>query len=325
MKKTLKSITLIVLALLVAAIAVLPLAACTQSADFTVGIIQLAPHVALDKATQGFIDGLTEEMNKAGKTVRFDLQNAQGDSATCPTIVNSFVSKNVDLIMANATAALQAAANATVKIPVLGTSVTEYGVALGINDFNGTVDGNVSGTSDLAPLAEQARMIIDLYPSAQKIGLLYCSAEPNSKYQVVAVKSILEAAGKTANLFSFSDSNDLSSVCTDAASKSDALYVPTDNTVASNTETINNVCQGKIPVFSGEEGICVGCGVVTLSISYHNIGVKTGKMAAEILLNGADISTMPVAYDDAPVKKFVKSRCEAFGITVPSDYVEIPE
>ena len=325
MKKTLKRITLIVLTLLIAAIAVLPLAACTQSTDYTVGIIQLAPHTALDKATQGFIDGLTEEMNKAGKTVKFDLQNAQGDSATCPTIVNSFVSKNVDLIMANATAALQAAVNATVNIPVLGTSVTEYGVALGIKDFNGTVGGNVSGTSDLAPLSEQAQMIIDLYPSAQKIGLLYCSAEPNSKYQVDVVKNILEAAGKTATLFSFSDSNDLSSVCTDATSKSDALYVPTDNTVASNTETINNVCQGKIPVFSGEEGICTGCGVVTLSISYYNIGVKTGKMAAEILLNGKDISTMPIAYDDAPVKKYVKSRCEAFGITVPSDYVAIAE
>lgn len=323
MKTTQSRVIIIMLAIIVAAAAVLPLTACTASADYTVGIIQLAPHEALDKATQGFMDALTEEMSKAGKTVTFDLQNAQGDTPTCSTIVNSFVAKKVDLIMANATAALQSAYNATQTIPILGTSVTEYGVALGISDFTGVVGSNVSGTSDLAPLSEQAQMIVDLYPSANKIGLLYCSAEPNSKYQVTEVKRLLEQLGKETILYSFSDSNDLSSVCSAAVSAVDALYIPTDNTAASNTGTINNICDGKIPVFAGEESTCKGCGIVTLSISYYNIGVKTGKMAADILLNGSDITKMAIQYDDAPVKKYVKSRCEAFGISIPSDFVEI--
>lgn len=323
MKKTLKRSFAVILAVLTLVCAVLPLTACTQNDGYTVGIIQLVPHEALDSATRGFMETLTAEMEKAGKKVTFDFQNAQGDSTTCTTIVNSFVSKKVDLIMANATAALQAAYSATNTIPILGTSITEYGVALDIPNFNGTVGANVSGTSDLAPLESQAQMIIDLYPSANKIGLLYCSAEPNSKYQVEVVKAYLESHGKTAAYYPFSDSNDIAAIVAGAVANSDALYIPTDNTAASNTQIINSACEGKIPVFAGEEGICAGCGVVTLSISYYNIGVKTGLMAAKILLENADITTMPIEYDANPVKKFVRSRCESFGITIPEDYVEI--
>ena len=288
--------------------------------SYTVGICQLVQHAALDAATQGFEDALTAEF---GDNVKFDFQNAQGDSATCATIANGFVSAGVDLIMANATPALQAAQSATNEIPVLGTSVTEYGVALGLSDFSGTVGGNISGTSDLAPLDQQADMIVEWMPEAKKEGLLYCSAEANSQYQVDEVQKYLEAKGVTATQYAFSDSNDLSSVCQKAADENDALYVPTDNTVAANTGIVDGICRpAKKPVFAGEEGICAGCGVATLSISYYDLGYTTGEMAVKILKGEADISTMPVEYTDV-TKKYNKAVCDDLGLTAPEGYEEI--
>ena len=297
--------------------------ASADGASYKVGICQLVQHVALDAATEGFKDALTEEF---GDKVTFDEQNAQGDSNTCSTIINSFVSDNVDLILANATPALQAAQAGTNEIPILGTSVTEYGVALGIDGFDGTVGGNISGTSDLAPLDEQAAMLHELFPDAKNVGLLYCSAEPNSQYQVDTVKAALEELGYSCEYYAFSDSNDLSTIATKAASESDVLYVPTDNTAASNTEIINNICQpAGIPVITGEEGICSGCGVATLSISYYDLGVATGKMAVKILNGESDISEMPIEYAPQFTKKYNPTICEALGIEVPSDYVAIGE
>ena len=287
---------------------------------YTVGICQLVQHVALDAATQGFKDALTEEL---GDAVTFDEQNAQGDSNTCSTIINSFVSTGGDLILANATPALQAAAAGTNEIPILGTSVTEYGVALEIEDFDGTVGGNISGTSDLAPLDDQAAMLQELFPDAENVGLLYCSAEANSQYQVDTVKAALEELGYACELYAFSDSNDLASVTTTASSECDVIYVPTDNTVASNTEIINNIClPAGVPVIAGEEGICSGCGVATLSISYYDLGVATGKMAAKILA-GEDISTMPIEYAPNFTKKYNADICESLGVAIPDDYVAI--
>lgn len=295
----------------------------TADTTYTVGICQLVQHEALDAATQGFKDALTEAL---GDKVTFDEQNAQGDSNTCSTIVNSFVSNKVDLILANATPALQAAAAGTNEIPILGTSVTEYGVALELTDFNGTVGGNISGTSDLAPLDGQADMLQELFPDAKNVGLLYCSSEANSQYQVDTIKTYLEEKGYTCEYYAFSDSNDLSSVVTNAANAVDVIYVPTDNTVASNTELINNVCQpAGIPVIAGEEGICSGCGVATLSISYYDLGVATGKMAAKVLTGEADIATMPVEYAPNFTKKYNASICEALNVTIPEGYEAIAE
>ena len=192
----------------------------SEGGSYTVGICQLVQHAALDAATQGFKDALTEEL---GDAVTFDEQNAQGDSNTCSTIINSFVSSDVDLILANATPALQAAQAGTNEIPILGTSVTEYGVALGIDGFDGTVGGNISGTSDLAPLDEQAAMLHELFPDAKNVGLLYCSAEANSQYQVDTVKAALEELGYTCEYYAFSDSNDLSSIATKTVSENDVL------------------------------------------------------------------------------------------------------
>ncbi len=295
----------------------------SEGGSYTVGICQLVQHAALDAATQGFKDALTEEL---GDAVTFDEQNAQGDSNTCSTIINSFVSSDVDLILANATPALQAAQAGTNEIPILGTSVTEYGVALGIDGFDGTVGGNISGTSDLAPLDEQAAMLHELFPDAKNVGLLYCSAEANSQYQVDTVKAALEELGYTCEYYAFSDSNDLSSIATKAASENDVLYVPTDNTAAANAELVNNICQpAGVPVVAGEEGICAGCGVATLSISYYDLGVATGKMAAKNLKGEANISEMPIEYAPQFTKKYNKSLCEALNVTVPDGYVAIEE
>ena len=300
----------------------LSLAGCGGKKKVTIGICQLVQHAALDAATQGFMDAVKEGMGE--ENVTFDLQNASGESALCTTIANSFVSKGVDLIMANATPALQAAYNTTTTIPILGTSITEYGTALHLENFNGTVGDNVSGTSDLAPLDEQAQMVKDVFPTAEKVGLLYCSAEANSLYQINVVEHELQSKGLTTERISFADSNELSTVLSAKAGSLDVLYIPTDNTCAACTETINSICStNNLPVVCGEEGLCKGCGVVTLSISYYNLGVKTGKMAAEILRDGKDISKMPIAYDENPVKKYNPTICEQLGMNPPEGYAPI--
>ena len=289
----------------------------TEAAEsYNVGICQLVQHVALDDATQGFIDALNAEL--PGQ-VNFNNQNASNEIPMCSTIVNQFIAEEVDLILANATPALQAASAATGEIPVLGTSVTEYGVALGIENFSGTVGGNVSGTSDLAPLDAQAAMIQEWFPDAETIGLLYCSAEANSQYQVDVVKAELEALGYTCEYYSFSDSNDLAAVVEGAVAGCDVIYVPTDNTVASNTEIIDNICRpAGIPVIGGDQGICEGCTVATLCIAYYDLGYATGEMAAQILTGEADISTMPIAYAEAS-SIYNVAICESLGLTPPSD------
>ena len=293
----------------------------SESKVYNIGICQLVTHDALDAATEGFKKALEDKLG--AENVKFDYQNAANDSATCTTIVNSFVSKNVDLILANATPALQAAQNATTTIPILGTSITEYGVALGLNDFSGTVGGNVSGTSDLAPLTEQADALLELCPDAKTVGLLYCSAEPNSEYQVKVIEEYLAGKGLPCTRYSFADSHDVSAVTENAASNSDVIYIPTDNTAASCTETIGNIVRAKkVPVFAGEEGICKGCGIATLSISYYDLGYKTGEMAAQILTGESKIEEMPIEYAPA-TKKYNKDICDELGIAIPDTYAAI--
>lgn len=292
-----------------------------SSKKFTVGICQLVQHPALDAATKGFRDALEEAM--PGQ-ITFDEKNASGDAPTCSTIVNGFVASNYDLILANATTALQAATAATQTIPVLGTAITEYGVALDLANFSGTVGGNVSGTSDLAPLDQQAAMFDELLPQARKIGILYCSAEPNSVYQADVVKAALESAGKTVTVYTFADSNDVGAVTARACGENDALYIPTDNTAASSAEAINNIAEpARVPIIAGEEGICQGCGIATLSIDYYELGRATGAMAAKILKGESSISEMPVEYYQNPVKKYNPTLCESLGITPPADYEAI--
>lgn len=297
----------------------------TASGDsYKVGICQLMQHVALDAATQGFQDKLTELVEADGKTVEFDLQNASGDSATCTTIVNGFVSSGVDLIMGNGTAALQAAQSGTADIPILGTSITDYATALDMSDWTGTTGTNISGTTDLAPLDGQAEMLKELFPDAKNVGLLYCSAEPNSAYQINTIKPMLEEMGYTCTEYAFTDSNDVASITTNACASSDVIYIPTDNTAATCTETIRNVVvPAGVPVIAGEQGICSGCGVATLSIDYYELGEMTGQMAYDILVGGQNPGEMEIQPAPTFTKMYNESICQELGITVPDGYEAI--
>lgn len=300
------------------------LTACGESGQkdtYTVGICQLVQHPALDAATEGFKAALKDAL---GDKVIFDEKNASNDIPACATIANGFVAKGVDLVLANATPALQAMAAATTTIPILGTSVTEYGVALGIENFSGTVGGNISGTSDLAPLEGQANIVKELCPDAKNVSLVYCSAEPNSRYQVETIKALLEKLGLTATLFPCSDSNDLAAVTEAACVGADVLYVPTDNTIANAAQIVDGIARRvKIPVIAGEEGICSACGVATLAISYYDLGYKTGEMAVEILTGKKKISDMPIEYAPNAVKKYNAELAAELGLTVPEGYEKI--
>ena len=255
-----------------------------SDAKYQVGICQLVQHEALDAATKGFKDALKD---KLGDDVSFDEQNAAGDASTCSTICTKFVTNDYDLILGNATAALQAA-------------------------------------TDLAPLDEQAKCIKELFPDAKNIGIIYCSSEPNSIYQSTTITKYLEDEGYTVKEYTFSDSNDVAAVTQSACDASDAIYIPTDNTAASCTEAINNVAsQAKKPIFAGEEGIAKGCGVATLSISYYDLGYTTGEMAYDILVNGTDIKTMEVKSAPKFTKEYLPDRAKELGITVPDGYEEI--
>ena len=318
MKKTLA----LVLTLVILATTCLAFASCTEknNAKYTVGVCQLVQHPALDQATKGFVEALKAEL---GDEVSIEIQNASNDMNLCSSIIGNFVVKNVDLIMANATPVLQTASNATKDIPILGTSITEYGVALQTTLNNGIVGGNISGTSDLAPLDQQADMILEFMPEVKKVGIIYCSSEANSKYQVEVVKADLEAKGVSVVEYSFSDANDISAVLTTAAENCEALYVPTDNTAATCAQVIGSIAREyKIPVFAGEENVAKECGVASLTISYYDLGYATGKMAAKILKGEAKVSEMPIEYA-TPTKKYNKTMCELLGFEVPQGYEEI--
>ena len=313
-----------ILAIMMALMLLVGACALAEGETYKIGILQQLQHPALDLATQGFRDALTELL---GDAVEFDEQNASNEPTLCATIANGFVSADVDLIMANATTALQSAVAATEDIPILGTSITHYGTALDMNDdWQGYTGINVSGTADLAPLDGQATMIQELFPDAETVGLLYCSAEPNSVYQIDTIQGYLEELGFTCNRYAFTDSNDIASVVTLACDEIDVLYIPTDNAAASNTETIRNVVEpAGIPVVAGEESICQGCGVATLTISYYDIGYKTGEMAYDVLVNGADISTMEIAFAPQFTKKYNAEMADIMGVTIPDDYEAIEE
>lgn len=314
-----------VLAIVCAILIVISMAACSAEKDdgkYVIGICQLVKHDALDAATKGFQDAVIAELGK--ENVTFDLQIAAGESTACTNIVLDFIASEVDLILANATPALQSAAAATEDIPILGTSITEYGVAMGISNFSGTVGGNVSGTSDLAPLDQQAAMVKEWFPDAKNVGLLYCSAEPNSKYQVDTVQVELEKLGFICQQYAFSATSDLDPVTRKAAAESDVIYIPTDNTVAEATGIIDSICRpANVPIIAGEKGICSGCGVATLSIDYYDLGYATGKMAAQILKGEANISEMPIAYAPEFSKLYNPEICKELNITVPEGYSPI--
>lgn len=292
-----------------------------EGGSYTIGICQLVQHDALDAATNGFkqavIDGLGEG------NVTFDEQNAQGDSATCSTIVTGFVANGYDLIMANATPAVQAAVSATDTIPILGTSVTDYGAAIDDADMDPAAGTgiNLSGTSDGVPAQSYVDLLDELLPEAKNVSVLYCSAEANSVLQAEQFKAAAEAEGKNVTIYTFADSNDIQSVVNSAVTDADALYIPTDNTAASNMTIISSVCEGvQMPIICGEENMMANGGLATVSISYYDIGYECGQQAVEILAGGADVSTMPIGYATDPVKEYNPVYAEAIGFTVPEGF-----
>lgn len=332
MKKTMKSVICLAIAVL---LAVFCFAGCSQNDDvnepagdteakvFTIGVIQLMKHEALDAATQGFVDAVKADLGE--ENVKVDVQVA-GTPDNCPTIANAFVSQGVDLIMANATPALQSAMAATNEIPIVATSITSYGVAIDDENFDGKTGINVTGTADLAPLDRQAAMVQEICPDVKSVGVIYCSSEANSLYQVQEISKYLEELGIKATSYSFSDSNDIQAIVTKAVGENDALYVPTDNVAAENTGIIDAVARpAKVPVFASEEGILKGCGIVTLTIKYYDIGAQAGKMAAEILKDGKNPAEMEIQYAPEFTKKYNPTICEELGITVPDTYEAIAD
>ena len=318
-----KLIAMVLAAVMVLAMASAAPAAKAEEASYTVGICQLVQHAALDAATQGFKDALTE---KLGDKVTFDEQNAQGEPATCSTIVTGFVANEYDLIMANATPALLAAVSATDTIPILGTSVTDYATALAIDDMDAAVGTgiNVSGTSDGVPAQLYADTVMELVPEAKKVAIVYCSAEPNSVLQADQFIACMDELGVATEVFTFADSNDIQAVVTAAIEGADAMYIPTDNTAASNMTIVSNICApAGMPIICGEEGMCGAGGLATVSISYYDIGYVCGEMAYDILVNGADVSAMPIGYASSPAKKYNADYAEAIGFEMPEGYVAI--
>lgn len=311
-----------IVAIVLAVLMMLALTACGGTAGdgkYVVGICQYMPHGSLDQATQGFKDALTEALGM--DKVIFKEQDAAGELSTCSIIMDGFLAENVDLILANATPALFAAVSATDEVPILGTSVTDYAAALGMSEWNGIVGNNVSGTSDLGPLDEQAAIIQDLFPDAATVGLLYCSAEPNSVYQIEVMEEFLTQMGYTCERFVFNDANDLHSVTQAAVGVADVMYMPTDNVAANYPETIGNVLlPAEIPLVTGESNSCRVAGVATVSINYYDLGYITGEMAAKVLTGQADISQMPIAYAKGATKLYNPELCEKLGVAVPAGY-----
>ena len=311
-----KKITAIILAIVLCAGLCFALTSCGDSGKtaFTVGICQLMEHESLDKATQGFIDALTAELEKEGKTVEFDTQVAGGQEL-CTTVINTLTAKNVDLIMANATPALLAAANGTASngIPVLGTSVTDYA-----DTFSNNIPANVSGTSDAVPFNEQANMMIESLglKEGDQVGVIYCTNESNSVIQYNAVKAEFESKGIVVKAYTFSETTELQGVVTSAANESKAIYVPSDNTVADNDTVVGTICNDKkVPVYTSYGGaVCYA----SLAIDYYALGEETGKMAAEILLGKktpADFEIKTLT----PTVSYNEELCAQLGIEVPEN------
>ena len=307
-----KKIVAIVLVLMLCIGTGLAMTSCGKKNTYTVGVCQLMEHESLDQATQGFIDTLTAEMEAAGKEIEIDPQVA-GEANLCTTVVNAFTSKKVDLIMANATPALLAAANATTEIPVLGTSVTDYD-----DTFGGNIPENVSGTSDAVPFDEQAKMMIDTLGlvAGDVVGVLYCTNESNSLIQYEAVKALFEAEGIVVKQYTFSETTELQALVTAAASEIKALYVPSDNTVAQNDSIVGTICtEHKIPVYTSYGGaVCYA----SLAIDYYELGCETGRMAAKILLEEASPADIEIT-TLTPAVSYNNELCAELGIEVPAN------
>ncbi len=260
--------------------------------SYKIGVVQLTEHAALDAANNGFV----EAIKASGLEVTIDQQNAQNDQSACQTIASKFVGDGVDLIYAIATPAAQAAAAATTEIPIVGSAITDY-AASGLVKDNDKPGTNVTGASDLTPVAEQLQMMQKVLPDVKKVGLLYCSAESNSDIQIASAKEELDALGIAYDEYAVSSSNEIQSVVESAVGKVDALYAPTDNTIAAGAAQVGQICkENKLPFITGEEGMCEAGGLFTLSINYTDLGKLAGEMAVKILKGEAKAADMAIEH-----------------------------
>ncbi|HEY8499101.1 MAG TPA: ABC transporter substrate-binding protein [Clostridia bacterium] len=291
----------------------------TDREKYSIGIIQLVEHVALDSAREGFIDALKENGYVDGQNITIDFQNAQGDQSNLSTISDRFVSNKADLILGIATPAVQAIAGKTTEIPILGTAVTDYVVAR-LVDSNEAPGGNVSGTTDMNPVKEQIDLLVKLVPDAKTVGVLYNSSEDNSILQAGLAKEAIEALGLKYVEVTVTNSNEVQQATQSIVEKCDAIYIPTDNTFASSMPVVHGVTsQSKTPVICGESGMVESGGLATLGINYYDLGYQTGLMAIRILKGEAEPATMPIesasGFDFAINGKVA----EEIGIEIPDD------
>ena len=297
-----------------------PTAAPEEATTYNIGIVQIIEHAALDAAREGFIQALADNGLVEGENVTYDVQNAQGDQSTLSTIGDRFVSANVDMILAIATPSAQTMASKTTTIPILGTAVTDYEVAKLVNS-NEVPGGNVSGTSDMNPIADQIALIFELYPDAATIGCIYNSGEDNSVLQAGIAKAAIEAAGKSYVEVTVTSTNDVQQAMQSLVTQCDAIYIPTDNTVASAMPIVSEVANtAMIPVICGESNMVAAGGLATLGINYYDLGYQTGLMALKVLLEGADVSTMPIEFATGFDAAFNAETAAAIGLTIPEKY-----
>lgn len=308
-----------ILAVLLSIMMVIGASGCAKKDKFSIGIIQLGEHVALDSARDGFIKALADNGYADGEKVTIDVQNAQFDQSNLSTISDLFVSNKVDLVLAIATQAAQAIKGKTDSIPILGTAVTDYVVAK-LVDSNEVPGGNVSGTSDMNPIKEQIDLLVKLVPDAKTVGCIYTSSEDNSILQAKIAKAAIEALGMSYVEVTISNSNDVQQAMQTLVGKCDAIYIPTDNVVASAMPVVQGItAESKTPTICGESGMVDNGGLATLGINYYDLGYQTGLMAVKILKGDAEISKMPVEFAKGFDFAINGTVANEIGITIPSD------
>ena len=322
MKKSMKWLATLALAAMVVGAAGCGSSTQSGSKDkksYKVGVLQLVQHPALDAANKGFIDGLKSKGFEEGKNVTFDQQNAQGDQSNLQTIAQRFVSNKDDLVCAIATPAAQTMANASKEIPIVGTAITDYKVAKLVKD-NSKPGTNVTGTTDMNPVEAQIDLLVKIMPRAKTVGFIYNSSEVNSQLQIDLAKKAAAARGLATVEATVSSVNDIQQAAQSLMGKVDALYIPTDNVMASAIPNLIKITdEARIPVFCGEAGMLKSGGVATLGIDYYKLGFQTGEMAADILSGKAKPQDMAIQSQKTFTVSLNEEAIKKLGLTIPDD------
>lgn len=287
-----------------------------------VGIVQLVEHAALDAANKGFVEGLASKGYKEGQNIVYDRQNAQADQSNLQNIAHRFVNNKVNLICAIATPAAQTVANVTSDIPIVATAVTDYKTAKLVKD-NAKPGTNVTGTTDMNPVEQQLDLLLKLVPNAKSVGTIYCSSEVNSQLQIEILKKAAAAKGVTVKEATVSNVNDIQQAARSLVGKVQAIYVPTDNVLASAMPTLVSVTEeAKLPVICGEGGMVKAGGLATLGVDYYKLGFQAGEMAADILSGKSKPADMAIQAQKEFKAMVNLKEAEKIGLKVPEDVLK---